>query len=47
MPAKQVETARQEASERGRTERSYYVELVDAEGLVHAECEKLISIRRK
>lgn len=47
MLAAEVETVRQEALGRGRAERSYFVELVDAEGRVHAECEKLIRIHRK
>ena len=45
MPQDEVAAVRAEASETGRAERTYTVELVDGDGAVHASCEKVLSIR--
>jgi len=45
LSAAEVEAVRAEATANGRAERTYTVELVDAEGQVHASCEKVLSIR--
>ena len=42
----EVEAIRTELDAAGRTERAYAVDLVDADGVVHAAVEKLIHIRR-
>jgi acyl-coenzyme A thioesterase PaaI-like protein len=43
----EVDAVRAAADEHGKVERTYLVDLVDAEGTVHASFEKLLSIRRK
>jgi acyl-coenzyme A thioesterase PaaI-like protein len=40
-------TIRAAADEHGKTERTFLVDLADAEGIIHASVEKLLSIRRK
>ena len=47
LPASEVEAVRNEADEHGKTERLFTVELINAQGEVHATCEKLLSIRKK
>ncbi|QDV06429.1 hypothetical protein Poly30_19380 [Planctomycetes bacterium Poly30] len=46
MPSAEVESVRKDVLEQGKIERTYSVVLVDGSGLVHAECEKVISLRR-
>jgi acyl-coenzyme A thioesterase PaaI-like protein len=43
----QVDAIRREVDALGRSEPEYVVELVDAEGEVHASCSKLLSIKRR
>ena len=47
MPTEEVEYVRRDVIAQGKIERTYSVELVDEDGLVHADCDKVISIRRK
>jgi acyl-coenzyme A thioesterase PaaI-like protein len=43
----ELDTIRGALEEAAATERTYTIQLVDAEGVVHAEVEKLIHIRKK
>ena len=43
----ELELIRSEVRANGKTERTYSVDLVNRDGVVHASCEKLLSIRGK
>ena len=45
LPWKEVEAVRAEVAANGRAERTYTVDLVDAAGVVHMTCDKVLSIR--
>ena len=45
LPWEEVEAVRAEVAAAGRAERTYTVELVDRDGLVHVSCDKVLSIR--
>ncbi len=47
VSAQDVAQVRAEVAESGRTERTYQVVWVDADGVPHAEVEKVISIKRR
>ena len=47
ITAEEVEALRAEVDRAGKVERTYSVELLNAAGVVHAHCDKLLSIRKR
>ena len=47
IAAEEVEALRAEVDRAGKVERTYSVELLNAAGVVHAHCDKLLSIRKR
>ena len=47
IPAEEVETIKVLLATEAKVDRTYLVVLVDADGVVHAEVEKVVQVRRK